>query len=364
MIKEAKIQSDVIITNQIVDEIRKLLKQYENRSIFVFTDINTTKFCLPIFSDLFKTYPISYFEMEPGEENKSMETVVDMWNFFGDNGADRKSLVIQIGGGLLTDIGGFAASTFKRGMDFVNIPTTLLSQVDASVGGKTGFNFNGLKNEIGVIRQPNRVFIDPIFLKTLESNHIISGYAEMLKHGFIFDKKHLDLLLQTDIVQIDSQDVSSLIKRSIEIKDHFVHIDPNEKGIRKALNFGHTIGHSLESFFISNHVHPQHGYAVAWGMIAELYLSYLRKELPLSQVDHYSNEIIKHFGDLPIKIEKKHYDTLLQWISKDKKNEGKKINFTLLSEIGKYSINEDATQEEILDSIEFLIQKTANNDEI
>ncbi|QZT36351.1 3-dehydroquinate synthase [Halosquirtibacter xylanolyticus] len=358
MIKEAKLHSDVVITNQVVDEVKDLLSQYENRSIFVFTDINTTNFCLPIFSDLFSQYAISYYEMQHGEDNKSLNTVVEMWDFLGKHGADRKSLVIQIGGGLLTDIGGFAASTFKRGMDFVNIPTTLLSQVDASVGGKTGFNYHGLKNEIGVIRQPNRVIIDPIFLKTLDDSHLISGYAEMLKHGFIFDKEHLNKLLDVDILNIDTQELAALIQRSIEIKDHFVYIDPNEKGIRKALNFGHTVGHALESLFIEHHVHPQHGYAVAWGMIAELYLSAVKKGLSIDVADNYSDKLIHIFGVPPIKIDASQHDRLLQWVSKDKKNEGKKVNFTLLSDVGTFSINEGAESNEVIESIEYLIKKT------
>ncbi|MDC1105973.1 3-dehydroquinate synthase [Prolixibacteraceae bacterium] len=364
MIKEAKLYSDVVITNQVVDEMKDLLSHYENRSIFVFTDINTTNFCLPIFSDLFSQYPISYYEMQPGEDNKSLETVIEMWNFLGSNGADRKSLVIQIGGGLLTDIGGFAASTFKRGMDFVNIPTTLLSQVDASVGGKTGFNYHGLKNEIGVIHQPNKVIIDPIFLKTLDRTHLISGYGEMLKHGFIFDKAHLNELFDIDILNIQSKDLTTMIQRSIEIKDHFVHIDPNEKGIRKSLNFGHTIGHALESLFIEHHVHPQHGYAVAWGMIAELYLSHLKKALPLETVDRYTDKIIKVFGTPPIRINESEHNKLMLWVAKDKKNEGNKVNFTLLSKIGAFCINQGAKPNEVIESIVYLTEKTNIQHEI
>lgn len=364
MTKEAKLHSNVIITNHIVDEVNKLLKQYENRSIFVFTDINTTNFCLPILSDLFKDHSISFFEMQPGEDNKALSTVVEMWNFLGENGADRKSLVIQIGGGLLTDIGGFAASTFKRGMDFVNIPTTLLSQVDASVGGKTGFNYNGLKNEIGVIRQPNLVIIDPIFLKTLEKEHLISGYGEMIKHGFIFDKSHLNILLNQKIEQTNLEELAGLIRRSIEIKDHFVHIDPNEKGIRKALNFGHTIGHALESLFIAHHSHPQHGYAVAWGIIAELYLSNIKFGLSLDVVEEYSTQIINILGKPPVEIDDSHFEQLLRWIAKDKKNDGKKINFTLLSEVGEFAINQGASQEEIIASLHFLIKKIKESNEI
>jgi 3-dehydroquinate synthase len=286
-----------------------------------------------------------------GEENKNLATVEKIWLFLSQNGADRKSLLINLGGGMLTDIGSFAASTFKRGMDFINIPTTLLSQVDASVGGKTGFNFNGLKNEIGVINQPKSVLIDTRFLKTIDHENLISGYAEMIKHGLIQSGDHLEDIREFDLSKPDLPLLGGLIADSVAIKDAIVFQDPNEKGIRKALNFGHTIGHAFESYSYTSGKPILHGFAVAYGMIAELYLSHLKCGFPAEKMKELSSWLISIYGKFEIREED--FETLYNLLTHDKKNEGKKINFTLIPQIGEVSINQDCSRKEIDEALKY-----------
>ncbi len=275
-----------------------------------------------------------------------------IWTFLSQQGADRKSLLVNIGGGMLTDLAGFAASTFKRGIPFVNIPTTLLSQVDASVGGKTGFNFNGLKNEIGTFREPLAVLLHTDFLKTLDRANLLSGFAEMVKHGLIFDPVHLAELAHFDPDHLNYAEFQEIIRHSVEVKKHFVINDPLEKNIRKALNFGHTIGHAIESLAMESGQPVLHGYAVAWGMAAELFLSSELCGFPQEETHRLSQWIKNLYGRAP--LNSGHVARLLEFMGHDKKNEAGQINFTLLSAPGYFEINRHGSTKQITASLNYL----------
>jgi 3-dehydroquinate synthase len=251
---------------------------------------------------------------------------------------------------MLTDLAGFAACTFKRGLTFINIPTTLLAMVDASAGGKTGINFRGLKNEIGVIRQPEHVFIYLPFLRTLDQDNLLSGYAEMLKAGLIADRELWAELIAFNLNGYDEDQLGRLIWRSIKIKHEVVVADPDEHGIRKALNFGHTIGHAIESESLHAGTPLAHGYAVAYGMIVEAILSHNKLGLPIDSVEEIRETVTRLYGQPPLTIKKT--EILLEWMRFDKKNRDNRINFTLLDEIGKCRIDQVATEEEIREVLE------------
>ena len=232
-------------------ELNKHLSENKYSKIFIIVDSNTNEFCLPNFLPLLETeLAVEIIEFENGESFKNIETCVSIWNVLTELGADRKSLIINLGGGVVTDLGGFVASTYKRGIHFINVPTTLLSMVDASVGGKNGVDLGNLKNQIGVINVPKMVIIDTNYLETLPQNEMRSGLAEMLKHGLIYDKAYWEKFLDLNTSHL--QDLDALIHKSVVIKNEIVMQDPNENGIRKALNFGHTLGHAIESYFLEN----------------------------------------------------------------------------------------------------------------
>ena len=251
---------------------------------------------------------------------------------------------------MVTDLGGFAASTFKRGVKFINIPTTLLSMVDASVGGKTGINFGGLKNEIGVFNNANAVILDTEFLKTMDNDNLCSGYAEMLKHGLISTTEAWAELLAFDIHRPDLDALRGMVARSVAVKERIVEADPTEKGIRKALNLGHTAGHAFESFALKR-TPVLHGYAVAWGMICELYLSVQKTGFPAEKMYQTVNYIKEHYGKMVFTCND--YEELLEWMTHDKKNTSGTINFTLLGEVGDIRINQTASKEEIFQALDF-----------
>lgn len=251
---------------------------------------------------------------------------------------------------MVTDLGGFAASTFKRGIQYINIPTTLLSMVDASVGGKTGINFNGLKNEIGVFNNAASVILDTQFLRTLDGENILSGYAEMLKHGLINNEQMWAELMNYDIEQPDFGELRRMVAESVAVKQRIVTEDPTEKGIRKALNLGHTVGHAFESFALLRKP-VLHGYAVAWGIICELYLSCAKTGFPTDKMHQTVTFIKEHYGKMQITCDD--YPTLLELMTHDKKNVGTTINFTLLGGLGDIRINQSATQEEIYEALDF-----------
>ena len=289
---------------------------------------------------------IEIIEFEAGEQHKNIETCVQIWNVLTELGADRKSLVINLGGGVVTDLGGFVASTFKRGVDFIHIPTTLLSMVDASVGGKNGVDLGNLKNQIGVINVPTMVLIDTQYLETVPQNEMRSGLAEMLKHGLIYDKAYWEKFL--DLKAIDYADFDELIYRSVEIKNEIVKQDPTEKNIRKALNFGHTLGHAIESYFLENKNKTTllHGEAIAVGMILESYISLHKNLISPEEYTQIKTAIKTIFDD--IEFAENDIEPILELLIHDKKNEYGSIQFALIEGIGKIKINQSVENELIL----------------
>ena len=266
------------------------------------------------------------------DTHKNVESLCHVWESLSRQGATRKSLLINLGGGMVTDLGGFAASTFKRGIKFINIPTTLLAMVDASVGGKTGINFNGLKNEIGVFNNAETVFINSDFLSTLDTQNMLSGYAEMLKHGLISTAEHWARLVNFDVMHPDMAELQKLIQESVEVKQSIVLEDATEKGIRKALNFGHTLGHAFESLALRRGKPVPHGYAVAWGLVAEMVLSHMQLGFAASDLHQLARFVSDNYGAFYITCDD--YDELLDLMHHDKKSQHGEINCSLLSACG------------------------------
>lgn len=327
------------------------LKENKYSNLFIIVDSNTNEFCLPKFLPFLETeLTIEIIEFEAGEQNKNIETCVQIWNVLTELGADRKSLVINLGGGVVTDLGGFVASTFKRGIDFIHIPTTLLSMVDASVGGKNGVDLGNLKNQIGVINVPKMVLIDTQYLDTLPQNEMRSGLAEMLKHGLIYDKVYWEKFL--DLKAIDFADFDELIYRSVEIKNEIVSQDPTEKNIRKSLNFGHTLGHAIESYFLENENKTTllHGEAIAVGMILESYISLHKKLINPEEYIEIKSAIKSIYDD--ILFDKNDIEPILELLIHDKKNEYGNIQFALIEGIGKIKINQSVENELILEAFQ------------
>jgi 3-dehydroquinate synthase len=330
--------------------LSKEIGRCEADHIFILTDKTTHQLCLPVIKDYNFLQGAEGITIEAGDTNKTLDSVVHVWSELQRLGATRHSLLINLGGGMVTDLGAFAASTFKRGISIINIPTTLLSMVDASVGGKTGFNFGGLKNEIGVFRNADCVILDTVFLKTMDEENILSGYAEMLKHGLISTEDHWAELMNFDIEHPNLKELGELVAKSVQVKERIVTEDPTEKGIRKALNLGHTVGHAFESLALKRKP-VLHGYAVAWGLVCELYLSVAKTGFPTEKMRQMTRFIFDHYGRMPITCDD--YPTLLELMTHDKKNIGTSINFTLLGGIGDIRINQTATKEEIEEALDF-----------
>ncbi|MFV0346377.1 MAG: 3-dehydroquinate synthase [Bacteroidales bacterium] len=327
--------SCIIHTNNSTEELQKVLENYGEGNAFFVLDENTSKVCFPKVQEVVDRYRGKVIIIPSGEKNKTVEKVANVWQFLQDRNATRKSVLVNMGGGMLSDLSGFAASTFKRGIDFVNVPTTLLSQVDASVGGKTGVNFNNLKNEIGVFSTPKKVIIDTGFLKTLTDEEFKSGFAEMLKHGLIHNREHYEELTRFDVSYPDYEWLANLVKVSVGIKQWVVEQDFCESGIRKTLNFGHTAGHAFETFAIEKDESIPHGYAVAYGMMVEMYLSSQKMSLSTNDLFQAVENLLGIYGKFPIKIDSHIYlERIVELMRHDKKNEGGKINFTLLNDIG------------------------------
>ena len=282
------------------------------------------------------------------DTHKTLDTLSHVWAELQRMGGTRHSLLINLGGGMVTDLGGFAASTFKRGLAYINIPTTLLSMVDASVGGKTGINFGGLKNEIGVFNNANCVILDTTFLRTMDAENLLSGYAEMLKHGLISNEQTWAELLNLDLNDLDK--LGDLVEKSVAVKQRIVIEDPTEHGIRKALNLGHTVGHAFESLALERKP-VLHGYAVAYGLVVELYLCCVKTGFPQDKMRQTVGFIKENYGRMPITCDD--YPKLIELMHHDKKNVGTDINFTLLGGIGNIRINQTATEEEIKEALDF-----------
>ena len=319
--------------------------------IFILVDENTSQYCLPhLLNNLATEIEIEIIELEVGEIHKNIATCTEVWGALSELGGDRKSILINLGGGVISDLGGFVACTFKRGIDFINIPTTLLSMVDASIGGKNGVDLGNLKNQIGIIREPKAVIVDTQFLNTLPQNEMRSGLAEMLKHGLIFDKKYWDKF--KNIKDLITEDLNELIHQSIEIKNTIVCEDLTENGIRKSLNFGHTLGHAIESYFLENDNKTSllHGEAIAVGMILESFIS-REKELltneEYQEIKYIINDIFERIEFTQADIEK-----IIELLIYDKKNEFGKVQFALLDGIGKIKINQEADNKLIFKAFE------------
>jgi 3-dehydroquinate synthase len=310
-------------------ELKSFLADSNYSKIFVLTDTNTRRDCFPIIKNLLQD-PI-LIEIEAGEHHKNLYSCELIWSQLLQHRADRHALFINLGGGMIGDIGGFVASTYKRGIDFIHIPTSLLAMVDASTGGKTGIDFKNLKNIIGVFALPKLIHIYPPFLQTLAQRELLSGYAEMLKHGLIADKAYFEQLISDS--NFNDRNWSSLIEQSILIKEKIVLQDPEEKGLRKILNFGHTIGHALETYFLADQKQQLlHGEAVAWGMLFEAWLSYQKVGLSAADLQQIKSVIIRHYQ--PFVWHEKMIDELIQIMYQDKKNEANEFRFTLLPKIG------------------------------
>lgn len=339
--------------------LEKLLESYIEFKvqIFVLVDENTLEHALPKIKPLLPD-KINIIKIRSGEENKTLQTVHKVWTAMFDAHADRRSVLINLGGGVITDLGGFAASTFKRGIVFFNIPTTLLAQVDASIGGKTGVNYGKLKNQIGLINEAEHVYVSSDFLTTLNKRQLFNGFAEMLKHAFISDGKHLSELW--DIAEKLKQNpkaigvLQAVLKRSIEIKADIVKRDIQEYGTRKILNFGHTLGHAIESKFKNTDSPLLHGEAVAFGIIGELFLSHKTEGYPKKELLDYTDKIIDLYG-CP-KINPKDFKEYLSIMRHDKKNIGKKISFSLLNKTGNAVFNCFPKEEMIIEALYFMAQ--------
>lgn len=342
----------VIVSGNLERDLVNAIAECEHDKIFILTDQTTHDMCLPKLQNFLCLKGAQSIVIKAGDTNKTLDSLAEVWTALSQGGATRHSLMINLGGGMVTDLGGFAASTFKRGIDFINIPTTLLAMVDASVGGKTGINFGGLKNEIGVFSDSKFVIINTQFLDTLDHDNICSGYAEMLKHGLISDNKHWAELVGFNLAQPDLAQLQRMVAESIKFKERIVTVDPHEHGIRKALNLGHTVGHALESFAMKHGRPVLHGYAVAYGMVCELYLSARKTGFPTDKMHQTVRFILDHYGRLPYTCDD--YPELLELMRHDKKNTSGIINFTLLGGIGDIRINQTATKEEIEEALDFL----------
>jgi len=320
--------------------------KYPEEGVFILVDSQTETHCLTHVLELSSRFKSgNVISISNGEEHKNIQTCSDVWGDLSKAGADRKSLLVNLGGGMITDLGGFVASTYMRGIDFINLPTTLLAQVDASIGGKVGVDLHNLKNQVGLFNNPNAVFIYPEFLKTLDKRQLLSGMAEVLKHGLIADANYWELAKSGT----ESLDWEAIISKSIEIKNKIVQQDPLESGPRKMLNFGHTIGHAIETCSLNNKRSLLHGEAVAIGMICESYLSNKLTGLSSKSLEDITSSMLKLYK--PFDLEETSYANLLELMRHDKKNKGGKMNFTLLRRIGDAVIDQLCNDDLITESL-------------
>ena len=318
---------------------------------YILVDENTIQHCLPlVMNDVPSLRKAEVIEIESGEKNKTVDICSSVWSVLAELQADRQSLMVNLGGGVIGDMGGFIAATYKRGIDFINVPTTLLSQVDASVGGKVGVDLQGLKNMVGLFRNPKGVYVYPQFLKTLPKSEVMAGFAEMLKHGLIQDATHFDELLKFSFSQIEA--LEPHIIKSIQIKNRVVLDDPLEKGVRKLLNFGHTIGHALETYSMETMKRGLlHGEAVAIGMLCEAYLSQERLELDAVVLEKLSAFVLTHYP--PFSMDALAHHRLIEIMRNDKKNVGDELNFSLLRDAGDAVHDQQVSADEVVRALDY-----------
>ena len=311
-----------------------ILNNIRNRKTFIICDKNTLSCVSYLQSKIHLLKTAFVYISEDGERCKNLSSAQKIWDLLLENNANKTDLIINVGGGMISDLGGFVASTYKRGISYINIPTSLLGMIDASIGGKNGINYNHYKNQIGTFSNPDFIICDPHFLKTLPGNELLSGFAEALKHGLLFDKNYWQLCTSKPIDQLD---FFQIIEKSIALKTKIVKKDPFEKNERKLLNLGHTVGHSLEAFFLQNKKPISHGLAVANGIVIESYFSTEYGLLKNKDFLSIQSAIFRLFD--PIKLDEKDVSNVVDFIKKDKKNSSNKLNFTLLECIGKGKVD-------------------------
>tara|TARA_B110001454_G_scaffold202150_1_gene209052 strand:+ start:893 stop:1951 length:1059 start_codon:yes stop_codon:yes gene_type:complete len=330
-------------------KLSNLVEENNYSTVFILVDENTFEHCYPKFIPSFATDKrIEVIEIESGEINKNIETCIGVWNAITELGGDRKSLIITLGGGVITDLGGFVASCFKRGIDFVNIPTTLLSMVDASVGGKTGVDLGVLKNQIGLFANPKMVIVDSDYLTTVTDREIKSGTAEIIKYGITYDIK-----LFNEIKNNKGLEISDLIYRSIEVKNEVVLQDPKEQNLRKILNFGHTLGHAIESFYLESEDKENltHGEAIAIGMVCESFMSSKLLGFPTEKVNEIKDVILSIYDRT--NLLKEDFSDIMELLKHDKKNVNGQVNFVLLNDYEDHKIDCKVPEDLIIESMEF-----------
>lgn len=347
------INAVVYFNSEVYSELNNYIKTKTPSKIFILVDTNTHDYCLPQFLERLEPGEIvvEVMEMPNGEDHKTIDICMGVWEALSEYNADRKSLLINLGGGVVTDLGGFVASTYMRGITYINIPTSLLAMVDASVGGKTGVDLGALKNQVGVINEGDMIGVDTAFLSTLPQNEMVSGFAEMLKHGLIYDKAYWNTL--THLENLDIKDLDKLIYDSIVIKNKIVTGDPTEQGLRKILNFGHTLGHAIESYFLENSDKTPllHGEAIAIGMILEAYISTKNCGLNTKEFETITYGILKTFSI--IKINSDEQTVIIDLLKHDKKNSHGIIKFVLLEAIGQPKIDCVVSNKLILEAFDY-----------
>lgn len=340
---------ELIFTNDVASQLDKVIDRLQPANVFIISDTNTDSLVVPrLRSESHRVAEAPSIMVKAGDINKNIDSLAFIWKQLGDRGASRHSLAVNVGGGVVTDMGAFAAATFKRGIHFINVPTTLLGAVDAAVGGKTGINFNGYKNEVGAFAEADAVIISTTYFNTLPDQEILSGYAEMLKHGLLSGRDVYNDLLAHNVTGegADSERLLSLLEESVKVKADIVAKDPTEKGLRKALNLGHTIGHAFESLALSRQSPIPHGYAVAWGLVAELVVSHIQLGFPGDEVHRFAHYVRENYGTFGITC--RDYPELIRLMHHDKKNpDSSTINFTLLADIGSPIIDRTATDDQI-----------------
>jgi 3-dehydroquinate synthase len=339
----------IFIGNDVFEVLLENLIERSYSKVFVLVDEHTEKYCLPALTKYL--FDIKLIRIQGGEQHKSLDTAQFIWNYLQEQNADRNSVLLNLGGGVISDIGGFCASTFKRGFDYINVPTSLLAMVDSSIGGKTGIDYNGLKNAIGTINQPKAIYINPDLLLSLPKDELLNGFAEMIKHGLILDKSYWEKIVKIGFD--DWSKMSTLINGSIKIKLDVIKKDPLEKSYRKILNFGHTIGHAIEAYSLKNDKKPlKHGEAIAIGMICEAYLSKTQLDLSMKELKEITDFIAQYFPKYSLRTILS--PELIKLMRQDKKNEHPdEINFTLLKKIGKGSINHICSETQITAALNF-----------
>lgn len=340
----------ILFTNDVAGAINQTIIELQPSSVFLLADTNTISLLSEISTNSKYIENAIKIVCNNGDSNKNIDSLTKIWNELVSNKANRNSLLINFGGGMVTDLGGFAAATFKRGIKYINVPTTLLGAVDAAVGGKTAINFAGLKNEIGAFRLPSKVIISSKFFNTLDKSEILSGYAEMIKHSLISNCNSIGKYLNFDLSDKSSTEMLQLVEESVKIKEHIVEQDPTEQGIRKTLNFGHTIGHAFESYAFMTEAPIPHGYAIAHGLVVELILSHLILEFPTTLLRQIAQFVKDYYPGIHFTCND--YPQLLDLMHHDKKNETDKINFTLLKNIGEPKINVNIDDDTIKTAID------------